>query len=130
MMFSSHEIHKWKIFSNNVYKVFLSLNYVYSCIHSFIEENHINFLIHLIGKVKSLSCVQFFGIPCTVTYQAPLSMGFSRQEYWSGLPCPFQGIFPTRGSNPGLLHCRQTLYRLSHHTTVQKHQFFGAQLSL
>ena len=65
--------------------------------HSFIEENHINFLIHLIGKVKSLSCVQFFGIPCTVTYQAPLSMGFSRQEYWSGLPFPSPGDLPDPG---------------------------------
>ena len=36
--------------------------------------------------------------------QAPLSMGFSRQEYWSGLPCPPPGIFPTQGSNPRLLH--------------------------
>ena len=36
-------------------------------------------------KVKSLSRVGFFATPWTVTYQAPLSMGFSRQEYWSGL---------------------------------------------
>ena len=40
--------------------------------------------------------------------------GFSRQEYWSGLPFPSPGIFPTQGSNPGVLHCRQTLYPLSH----------------
>ena len=51
----------------------------------------------------------------TVAYQAPPSMGFSRQEYWSGLPFPPPGgIFLTQGSNPGLLHCRQTLYPLSH----------------
>ena len=37
-------------------------------------------------KVKSLSRVQLFVTPRTVAYQAPLSMGFSRQEYWSGLP--------------------------------------------
>ena len=36
----------------------------------------------------SLSCVQLFANPWTVTHQAPLSMGFSRQEYWNGLPCP------------------------------------------
>ena len=36
----------------------------------------------------------------TVAHQAPLSMGFSRQEYWSGFPFPLQGIFPTRESNP------------------------------
>ena len=41
-------------------------------------------------------------------------MGFFRLEYWSGLPFPSQGIFPTQGSNPGLLHCRQILYHLSH----------------
>ena len=52
--------------------------------------------------------------PRTVACQAPLSMGFSRQEYWSGLPFPSPGIFLTQGSNPGLPHCRQTLYPLSH----------------
>ena len=39
-------------------------------------------------KVKSLSCVRLFATPWTVARQAPLSMGFSRQEYWSGLPFP------------------------------------------
>ena len=39
-------------------------------------------------KVKLLSCVRLFMTPWTVAHQAPLSMGFSRQEYWSGLPCP------------------------------------------
>ena len=38
------------------------------------------------SEVKSLSCVQLFATPWTVAYQAYLSMGFSRQEYWSGLP--------------------------------------------
>ena len=40
--------------------------------------------------------------------------GFSRKEYWSGLPWTLQGIFPTQGSNPGLPHCRKILYHLSH----------------
>ena len=39
-------------------------------------------------KVKSLSHVQLFVTPWTVAYQAPLSMGFSRQEYWGGFPFP------------------------------------------
>ena len=39
-------------------------------------------------KVKSLSCVRLFAIPWTAAYQAPSSMGFSRQEYWSGVPLP------------------------------------------
>ena len=47
--------------------------------------------------------------PWTVAYQAPLSMGFSRQEYWNGLPFPSPGIFPTQELNLGLLHCRQIL---------------------
>ena len=39
-------------------------------------------------KVKLLSCVRLFETPWTVAYNAPLSMGFSRQEYWSGVPFP------------------------------------------
>ena len=50
----------------------------------------------------SLSHVQFFVTPWTVARHAPLSMGSSSQEYWSGLPCPPPGIFPTQRLNPGL----------------------------
>ena len=39
-------------------------------------------------KVKSLSCVPLWATPWTAAYQAPLPMGFSRQEYWSGVPLP------------------------------------------
>ena len=39
-------------------------------------------------KVKLLSCVRLFATPWTAAYQAPQSMGFSRQEYWSGVPLP------------------------------------------
>ena len=42
-------------------------------------------------KVKSLSCVQLLAIPWTAAHQAPPSMGFSRQEYWSGVPLPSPG---------------------------------------
>ena len=42
----------------------------------------------------SLSHVRLYVTPWTVAYQAPLSMGFSRQEYWSGLPCPPPGDLP------------------------------------
>ena len=82
---------------------------------------------------KSLSRVWLLATPWTAAYQAPPSMGFSRQEYWSGmlLPSPgvvlfsckvvskntgvgchylVQGIFPTQGSNLCLLHCRWILY--------------------
>ena len=64
-------------------------------------------------KVTLLSCVQLFATPWTVAYQAPPPMGFSRQEYWSGLPFPSPGDLLTQGSNLGLLHCRQMLYRQS-----------------
>ena len=46
-------------------------------------------------KVKSLSHVWFFATPWTAAYQAPPSMGFSRQEYWSGVPLPSPGFFTT-----------------------------------
>ena len=51
-------------------------------------------------KVNSLSRVQLFATPWTVAYQAPLSMGFSRQEYWSGLPFPSPGDLPNPGIEP------------------------------
>ena len=51
---------------------------------------------------------------CSLSGSSALSMEFSRQEYWSGLPCPPLGDFPTQGSNPGLPHCRQILYCLSY----------------
>ena len=50
--------------------------------------------------VKSLSRVWLFATPWTVTYQVPLSMGFSRQEYWSGLSCPPPGDLPDPGIEP------------------------------
>jgi len=52
-------------------------------------------------KVKSLHRVWLFVTPRTVAYQASLSMGFSRQEYWSGMPLLLPGIFLTQGSNLG-----------------------------
>ena len=52
-------------------------------------------------KVKSLSRVRLLATPWTVAYQAPLSMRFSRQEYWSGLPFPSPGDLPDPGIEPG-----------------------------
>ena len=51
-------------------------------------------------KVKSLSRVRLFATPWTVAYQAPQSMGFSRQEYWSGLPFPSPGDLLDPGIEP------------------------------
>ena len=51
-------------------------------------------------KVKSLSCVWLFVTPWTVDYQTLLSMGLSRQEYWSGLPLPSPGDLCNPGMEP------------------------------
>ena len=51
--------------------------------------------------MNSLSRVQLFVTSCTVAYQAPLYMGFSRQEYWGGLPFPSWGDLPDPGIEPG-----------------------------
>ena len=57
---------------------------------------------HLSSEVvKSLSHVRLFATPWTVAYQAPPSMGFSRQEYWSGLPLPSPGDLPDPGIESG-----------------------------
>ena len=65
------------------------------------------------GGLFAKSCPTL-ATPWTVAHQAPLSMEFSRQEYWSGLPFPSPLDFTTQGWNPGLLHCRQILYHLSY----------------
>ena len=51
-------------------------------------------------KVKSLNRVRLFRTPWTVAYQAPPTMGFSRQESWSGLPFPSPGDLPDSGIEP------------------------------
>ena len=73
--------------------------------------------------VKSLSHVRLFATPWTVACQAPLSMRFSSKN--TGVDCHFllQGIFPTQGSNLGPLHCRQTLYPLSHQGSLFLRRF-------
>ena len=47
--------------------------------------------------LNRFSCVQVFATPWTIALQAPLSMGFPRQEYWSGLPCLLPGDLPDPG---------------------------------
>ena len=51
--------------------------------------------------LSHFSCVSLFATPWTVAHQAPLSMGFSRQEYWSGVPFPSPGDLPDPGIEPG-----------------------------
>ena len=69
-------------------------------------------------KVKSLSCVRLFVTPWTAAYQALLSMGFSREEYWSGVPLPspgrqgYLGSITEQGSKISLVSSHQLLLTL------------------
>ena len=77
-----------------------------------------------LGVVSGSMCVcmvshnQLFVTPWTVAHQAPLSMGFSRQEYWTGLPFPPPGNLPDPGIEPTALVSptlsRRILYQLRH----------------
>ena len=60
--------------------------------------------------IQSLSCVWLFVTPWTAALQAPLSMRFPRQEYWSGLPFPSPGDLPDPGLNLSLLLGKWILY--------------------
>ena len=62
----------------------------------------------------SLHYVRLFAIPCTVAHQAPLSMEFSRQEYWSGVPFPSPGYLPHPETEPRSPASQVNLYLLSY----------------
>ena len=64
-------------------------------VESGLEEARVDVVVF-----ESLSHVQLFVTLWTIAHQAPLSMGFSRQEYWSGLPCPPPGDLPNSGTEP------------------------------
>ena len=68
-------------------------------IHSSVMCGFINYLV----LTRAQSCPTLCDPMDCVAHQAPLTMGFPRQEYWNGLPFPPPGIFPTQGLNPGLL---------------------------
>ena len=72
-------------------------------------------------KVKSLSHVRLFSTPWTAAYQVPPSMGFSRQEYWSGLPLPSL-ILPLKG--PQLVNCLFWQWQALHSTSTSLFFFF------
>ena len=57
--------------------------------------------VYIRSEVNSLSHVRLFATPWTVAYRAPPSVGFSRQEYWSGLPFPSPEDLPNPGIKPG-----------------------------
>ena len=81
------------------------------------KSSFVQLLVLTEGMCMCVICVRLTATPWTVACQAPPSMGFPRQEYWSGLPFPSPGDLPTQGLKLyllHLLHCRQILYRLSH----------------
>ena len=82
---------------------FSSIFFFFLAVVNTLESHKIFFLMHLQNGLNELcmlsrfSRVRLFVTPWTVVRQAPLSMSFSRQEYWSGLPCPPPGDPPDPG---------------------------------
>ena len=86
--------------SENRFPVYISQLFRFQlCGSSKLFSASVSFSIKV--KVKSLSRVRLFVTPWTVAHQAPQSMGFSRQEYWSGLSFPSPGDLPNPGIEPG-----------------------------
>ena len=70
--------------------------HVYTCMYT-----HACIHIHVcVCMFSHLNCVLLFATPWTIAHQAPLSMGFSRQESWHALPCPSPGILHNLGIEP------------------------------
>ena len=87
--------------------------YIYMCIYIC----YMNISACYAWVLSYFSCVQLFVTLWTVSRQAPLSMGFCRQAYWSGLPCPPPGDLPNPGSipkSPGTLASQAGSLPLSH----------------
>ena len=72
--------------------------YIYIYIHILFHYGSLK--VKMKSERKSLSCIRLFVTPWTVAYQGPPSMGFSRQECWSGLPFPSPGDFSDPGIKP------------------------------
>ena len=87
-------------------------------------------LTRIVCLVKSLSLVWLFASPWTVAYQAPPSMGLSRQEYWSGLPFPSSGNLPDPGIKPMSPVLQEDAYHLSYQSIdlKKKHKYILIQI--
>ena len=81
-------------------------------------------------KVKSLSCVQLFATPWTIPTRLLGPWHSPGKSTGVGCHFPLQGIFPTQGSNPGLPHCKQTLYHLSHQGSSHPYMTTGKIIAL
>ena len=80
---------------------------IYMCVwlvQSGVQQKPHNVVKELQYWYHLLSCVRSFGTPQTVAHQAPLSMGFSKQEHWSGLPFPPLGDLPDPGIGRWVLY--------------------------
>ena len=79
----------------------MSLTIVIYKVNSLISHSFwISFVLRCVLCAVLLGCVRLFVTPWTVACQSPLSMGFSRQEYWNGLPCPPPEDLPNTGMEP------------------------------
>ena len=77
------------------------------------DRTHVSFIFCISGRFFTHWAIWE---PCESESRSVMSdsLQFSRRKYWSGSLSLLHRIFPTQGSNPGLLHCRQILYPLSH----------------
>ena len=64
-------------------------------------QKHVGMCVCVCTRVHGLSHVRFFAVPWTVAHQTSLSVGFSRQEYWSGYPFSSLGDLPNSGFKSG-----------------------------
>ena len=92
----------------------------YNSIKKFIDELVRSAKRTKVKWVKSLSRVRHFVTPWTVAYGLLHPWDFPGKSTGVGCHCLLQGIFLTQGSNSGLPHCRQTLYRLSHQGPIKR----------
>ena len=83
----------------------------------------LKFAIKHVVIVQSLGCVQLFATPWTVTCQVPLSMGFPRQEYWSGLPFLSPRDLPDPGVEPAFPAFAGRFFTTSHLENPIRHEF-------
>ena len=87
-----------------------------------VSNSFISFVIDT-GSAQLLSCVPLFVTPLTIALHAPLSMEFSRQEYWSRLQSPTLRNLPDPGIEPGSLESPALAGRLPISSTTWKPQF-------
>ena len=98
---------------------------------SLLQYDHNSFGDKFYVRVCSVAClVWLFAILWTVARQAPRCIGFSRREYWSVWPFLSPGDLPNQGLNPGLSHCRQTLYHPSYQGLWQELTIISQELRL